>query len=778
MPNMRFRLMLVAGCLGAMISFIAFAPIWMRNDGQYMDFGDYFTQYVPFIQELKRMILSGSLGWSWNSFLGDGFINAYSYYTVFNPFAWFVAFFPDDAILYGTLVATILKLSLSMVSSALFFRRFCVKDTYAVIGALLYTFSGFTNVNIFFYFFLDVIAVFPLMMYGLELLIFEQKRLLYIFFVVLNAAINYYFYVSTVLFVILYVLFRLELYCFSSWKHNWKALLRVVLYSTIGTGLAGFALLPCLSSVLSSGKAIESIGTGISARINIQIVLDRLCALLVPNGSAVYDVFYHGTPWASTGAYLPFFGILGVVLYCIQKKDWLSKLCITLTIMYAVPVLNALFALFSNSNYTRWLYGLVFVYSLATVLWLNGSEEHETSLDKRILLYVTLLAAAFMLYPMCIYFLDLLGIASVNQFASASWSGHFMGYDAMLAMFLLTAANYLLLWGATSNRFFGSNTVLWCVVLMSLVNMTVFNEMNYDRHEVSSEYSNQYYYEKTFVEGKTEQGMSFTYRIDHPEQIRNYGLFKNKASVINFNSIQNPESIRFGVAVGIAHNYKDSYVVTPEAGAEYTNALLSVKYYYDYDGNSDIPDGFFYRYTENNVDIYENKNYLPMGFTYDSFCTEEDLSELTTDQRAKAMLGTLVVGSDDFELAEKYLSYASEPDTEAEINSMIEQRRKDACSFFEGSTEGFSAEINLDRDTIVFFSIPNDQGWEIKVNGLPTESIRVNYGLMGICCGQGDNLIVAEYHPTGVVSGLIATGCFLLILIAVEFLDRIRRRRY
>ena len=221
-PKSGRRALCMGALLGAIIGLIAFAPVWLRNGGQNMDYGDYFLQYVPFIKDLKRMVLSGSLSWSWNSFLGDGFIGAYSYYTVFNPFAWLVALFPDNLILYGTMFATMVKLSVSMVGAMLFMRHFCKKDSSALIGALLYTFSGFTLVNTSFYFFLDVVAVFPFVLYGLEQLIRYGKRTAYVLSLMLNAAINYYFFVSTVFLVIIYVVFRLELYKPSSWKLNWK----------------------------------------------------------------------------------------------------------------------------------------------------------------------------------------------------------------------------------------------------------------------------------------------------------------------------------------------------------------------------------------------------------------------------------------------------------------------------------------------------------------------------------------------------------------------------
>ena len=204
------------------IGIISFAPIYIHHAGQYMDYGDYFLQYVPFIKELKRMVKSGSLAWSWNSFLGDGFIGAYSYYTVFNPFAWIVALFPDEYILYGTMIVTFLKFAISAIGSMLFFRCFCSKDEYAILGAILYTFSGFMLVNTMFWFFLDVIALFPFVLYGLEILIREKNNKIYTVSICINAMINYYLFVSSVLIVILYVIFRLELYKISSWKKKWK----------------------------------------------------------------------------------------------------------------------------------------------------------------------------------------------------------------------------------------------------------------------------------------------------------------------------------------------------------------------------------------------------------------------------------------------------------------------------------------------------------------------------------------------------------------------------
>lgn len=769
------KTLLFGALIGAIIGIIAFAPVWVHHGGQYMEYGDYFLQYVPFIKELKRIVATGSLSWSWNSFLGDGLISAYSYYTVFNPFAWIVALFPDQYILYGTMFAIILKLAISMVTSTLYMGRFCKKESYALIGALLYTFSGFTLVNTNFYFFLDVVAVFPLVLYGLELLISDQKKWVYVFALLLNAAMNYYFFVSTVILVIIYVVCRLKLYKFSSWKTQWKTFKQILIYSIIGTGLAGIALIPSFYAILGSGKAAESIGSSVELFYYPQKILEHLRTLVAPIESGRYHAFYDSSTWSSTGVYLPVFGCALVVQWCFRKKDWLKKVCIILLICYFVPVLNAAFNLFSSTAYTRWLYGMALIFSLVTVLTLEEIDNLRGSINKKILIGVSLVTFVLLLVPSVVYFLYKNGISVVNRFASACTTDLFMGYSAIVIMLILTAINYAGLWHIVSTKKYRVQTVFIIVVLGCVINFGVYNAINYDLH--ATDYSNSYYQEKALIEGTEKEETIFEYRIDHPGQIANYGLFKNMPSVNYYNSIQDPGSSEFARVVGIGDGLSDTILLTPSTGGEYTDALLSVKYYYDYDGDSEIPSGFTYLKTENNVAIYENDNYIPMGFVYDTYCTESQLTNVSTELMAKTMLRTLVIQDDDEEFVNNYLDKQSDMSISEDLSNLAAKRNQTTCNYFLGTTKSFTADINLDADNIVFFSIPNDSGWEITVNGKPAKTLSVNYGLLGICCNAGNNQITAVYHTPGWTLGLACSGAFLLIWIILELASRHLRRR-
>lgn len=603
-------------------------------------------------------------------------------------------------------------------------------------------------------------------MYGLELLIREKKSLIYVLALWINASINYYFFVSSVLLIVLYVIFRLELYRISAWKREWKTFLSISGYSIIGAGLAGIALFPSLYAILGSGKATEAIGTKMRIFYWPQKIMEHLKVMVAPIESGRYLAFFDASSWTSTGLYLPVFGIYCVLLWCFKKNDWLKKLVVLLSICFFIPVLNAAFNLFSSTDYTRWLYGLALLFSLMTVLTLEEVEAQIQKFSKRTLACLTVFTSFLLLGPATIYFLQLRGISLINRFCSVTTTEQFMGYPAIVITIALTVINYSVLWYIVARDKIHASSILGLVAIMCAVNFFAYNALNFDFHP--TEYSNDYYYTNTLKNGDEETDLEYSYRIDYPAQITNYGLFKNIPAVNYYNSIQNENGSRFAEAVGIADSMTDTILEVPESGRHYIDALLSVKFFYDYDGNSEIPDGFEFRETENGVAIYENRNYIPMGFTYNSYCVEDELSGISQEERAELMLKTLVIsGEDEAKIAQLMNSYDKSNINESYLDA-IDRRREASCSSFVGTSRGFSAEIELEKDNIVFFSVPYDKGWDIHVNGEKAETFEVNYGLMGIRCNQGENIIQAEYHVQGLRLGIICTIFFLTVWAVSE----------
>lgn len=157
-----------AFALSALCAFLSLLPAILPYGGRFVTRGDYLEQQIPFILETRRVLLSGTPYWSWNTFLGANFIGSYSFYTLGSPFVWPLILLPEAAVPYGISVMAVLKHAVCGLTSYLYLKKMVKEERAALIGSLLYTFSSFTVINTQFYHFTEVIAFFPLILLGLE----------------------------------------------------------------------------------------------------------------------------------------------------------------------------------------------------------------------------------------------------------------------------------------------------------------------------------------------------------------------------------------------------------------------------------------------------------------------------------------------------------------------------------------------------------------------------------------------------------------------------------
>ncbi len=82
--------------------------------------------------------------------------------------------------------------------------------------------------------------------------------------------------------------------------------------------------------------------------------------------------------------------------------------------------------------------------------------------------------------------------------------------------------------------------------------------------------------------------------------------------------------------------------------------------------------------------------------------------------------------------------------------------------------------VNNDSDTIMYFSILNNAGWHVYVDGEEADKIKnVNLAFAGVKVSKGKHKITLEYDYPGLKSGLIVTGLGIASLVAVV----LRRRK-
>ena len=123
---------------------------WVILDGGLFHYaGDFNSQQINFYQYSNAFVKNGG-SFSWETDLGSGFVNSYSFYLVGSPFWWLSLLIPSRAMPYCMVPMLCLKFALAGTGAFLWAGRWVKHSRWAALTAMLYTFSGFTIYNVFF----------------------------------------------------------------------------------------------------------------------------------------------------------------------------------------------------------------------------------------------------------------------------------------------------------------------------------------------------------------------------------------------------------------------------------------------------------------------------------------------------------------------------------------------------------------------------------------------------------------------------------------------------
>lgn len=185
----------LAFCLSFVLGCLIVLPNMIVGKGIYSLTSDYNLQQVPFNMIMSDAIKEGSFLWTWYNELGSNFIGTFSFYNLFSPFSLVMYLFPVSLIPYLNGIFMILKYGIAGLTSYLFLKRYFKDYKYAIIGSLLYTFSGFHLNNILFHF-SDVIALFPLLLYTLDNYMYDNKKGRFFWSVFVLACTSWFFFIG------------------------------------------------------------------------------------------------------------------------------------------------------------------------------------------------------------------------------------------------------------------------------------------------------------------------------------------------------------------------------------------------------------------------------------------------------------------------------------------------------------------------------------------------------------------------------------------------------
>ena len=693
---------------------------------------DYVRQSLPYYREFYRLIDSGQIFWSWNSFLGNSFYTSKALFLIGDPFAW-LGYLLFQVISYLPTVQfllTGLRLLTACVCCSVWLRRLHRSDRSVALFSILFMFSGWSDVFLEQVQFLSFYAFLPLFLAGLEDMIQKRRPYLLAFASALLSCINFYLLWPLGVFGILYFIVR--------WKQSKQTpsesfsssfvgtALQSLVLILLGIGLAGFLVVPTLHAMLNSPRLSTSLNhyshwslTNICA-----IVMSFFIPVIRGSNLLYHDYWYY---FYQIGTYAGTLSLL-LVPQAFRGKKWNRVIFVVTLAMFASPQIGLFFHL---------TYSLRYSFMAVLCLVLLGSEAFENAMEPAVLkrsaaVLVLIIACLGALIPACS------GICFHDHYPER--------------LMLAAGAVFVIL-----------ETVLLIRGRKKAVMVLAVSEAlllgNYSMRSAISEGSEAEYlaYDEEIQSIMTqlkEMDSSF-FRVDLETGIQsdqnalaNAGMYYGIPSLSSYDSLYEPS----------LHDYLSWYGLYPDVSWQFNLqdagqfALLDAKYSIcspKYSSvRSDEP-----LFSSEHFNVYQNDSVEGMAFRVRDLSRASLLDQLAEQpeenhERILSLLETTAVVPDDM--------YEDLLDTCSEVPM--------SASPLTYSGTSLSFTITNDADAFWVFSVPAAQGWSVAVNGQAAQTIVSDGGFIGLVLPAGTSDILFQYAVPMFKEGVVISVCSGIVL--------------
>lgn len=775
---------------------VLLVPFVMLDGGYFVYYGDYNAQQIPFYKTCIRAVQSGELGWNWQTDLGANFVGSYSFYTLGSPFFWIAALLPVSISQYLMAPLLALKIALSSLFAFVYIRRFVTKPQNALIGGLLYAFSGYSMYNIFFNHFHEAIVFFPLLLIGVEEAVVNKRRGALAVSVAINAFVNYFFFIGECVFLVLY--FVIRLIGDRRFRINLRDFLCLAFESVCGVLIAGALFVPSIFQVLDVPRSTSMLNGWNFLFYNKNQRYGLILEAMffpgeVPARSAMFTEA--DAKWSSVALYLPLFSMSGVIALvkgagteASRRVKWLRILLPACFVISMIPGLNSAFVLFNYSFYTRWFYMPELLCALATVYVLEHEEFDLNFGAKACVLVTVLMSLLVVLFPTK----DVVESAADGK--TETLLPNFLNQmpktvliNIGLALLMLAALLILLRLRKQGKAAAFMQKVTAFTVICSMA--LGYYYVAYGR--ILGPYLGSY---DRKVSAQIHIDDPDFYRMETLDGMNNINMLWDMSSLRSFTSIIPSSTFELYELLGIERSVNSA----PDTKRYALRSLTRVKYLMIPDNHDEkkretaLQDlrSFEYLEKQSGFDIYVNTAVMPMGYAYDSYILTEDAKEI--GHIDDLMTGSVILTA---EQAEEYSDILTQ-DTGSKLSgdklyeqflSNVEDRNALGAKQFSVNKSGFTAVTDYDRERFVVFSVPYDKGWSGSVSvqgaaGEPLDIVKVNGGFIGVRVPAGVCELTFTYKTPGgslgVTCTIIGAGLFAGYMLLCYVILRRRPKRY
>ena len=571
---------------------------------------DGYYQYAGFTSYYKNVLLGNeSLFYSFKGLLGYNFY-ATSIYYMFNPTNLLCIFSTSENILEYYTFIILLRIGLSGFTMCKYLKyKFKNQSNLRyIIFSISYALMAYNVCYFFNYMYFDTVVLFPIVILGLDKLIYERKNRLYIISLTLSIISNFYIGYMVCIFSLLYFIYNIVIYKLD------KNIIKDFIISSLLSGFMCMIIIIPEANELLKGKALLYTSNKTEYfKFNMNFL--NIFYKFLPGSTSNYDLKY-----GMVNIYVSLFVIILVIKYFfnkkISKKERITTLIFILFFLFSISfnLLDFAWQLFQRPIWYPNRYIFTFSFFLITVAMKEITNiTYKTNIKENLIIIISFI---------------LLTLYSIISLKIHNDNLKIISY--ILGIILILQYTFFL-----NNR--NAKYLLVMLFFIEVTTNAIFTLKIMGKTTTMTQYkTNEEINEKAVKHIKEiENKDNNFYRMElSTSTVHNSPSLLNYNGINHFNSVKNAKTLNF--------LNKFNYQVTDDTSVEFNNynpyltSLLGIKYI-----NGSKDEMYYENVYNENPYMYLNKDALSLGYMiYNKEFKESNSSYQNTENLINSMLNT------------------------------------------------------------------------------------------------------------------------------------------
>ena len=571
---------------------------------------DGYYQYAGFTSYYKNVLLGNeSLFYSFKGLLGYNFY-ATSIYYMFNPTNLLCIFSTSENILEYYTFIILLRIGLSGFTMCKYLKyKFKNQSNLRyIIFSISYALMAYNVCYFFNYMYFDTVVLFPIVVLGLDKLIYERKNRLYIISLTLSIISNFYIGYMVCIFSLLYFIYNIVIYKLD------RNIIKDFIISSLLSGFMCMIIIIPEASELLKGKALLYTSSKTEYfKFNMNFL--NIFYKFLPGSTSNYDLKY-----GMVNIYVSLFVIILVIKYFfnkkISKKERITTLIFILFFLFSISfnLLDFAWQLFQRPIWYPNRYIFTFSFFLITVAMKEITNiTYKTNIKENLIIIISFI---------------LLTLYSIISLKIHNDNLKIISY--ILGIILILQYTF----------FLNNKNAKYLLVMLFFIEVTtnaIFTLKIMGKTTTMTQYkTNEEINEKAVKHIKEiENKDNNFYRMElSTSTVHNSPSLLNYNGINHFNSVKNAKTLNF--------LNKFNYQVTDDTSVEFNNynpyltSLLGIKYI-----NGSKDEMYYENVYNENPYMYLNKDALSLGYMiYNKEFKESNSSYQNTENLINSMLNT------------------------------------------------------------------------------------------------------------------------------------------